>query len=67
MADARPQVMVEMEAMGLIGARVALFRCHHRLEALAPMGGDGVESQAARPAPGPPPAPRSAPREPAGP
>jgi hypothetical protein len=48
MADARQQVMVEVEAVGFVGPRVTLAGGHHCLEALAPICGDGVEPQSRR-------------------
>jgi hypothetical protein len=47
-AQSGQDVVVEVEAVGLVGARVTLTRYHHRLEALAPSRRDGVEAQSRR-------------------
>jgi len=47
-AESRQQVVVEVEAVGLVGAAAALAGRHHRLEALAPARCHGVEAQVRR-------------------
>ena len=48
MAEPGQEVVVEMEAVSLVGPSMAIARRHHSLEALAPAGGDGVETKARR-------------------
>jgi hypothetical protein len=44
--EAREDVVVEVEAVGLVGTPVPFPGRHHPFEPRAPAGGDGVEAQA---------------------